>query len=70
MISHHEIIDAVKTLLDADATLNGTSYLATKEGDSKVLLGADRPKGIGNPSIQGYILTHEINETKLNDIIL
>ena len=68
-VNEHTILDAVKTILDADGTLD--ILLAVPSGGSKVVLGMMSPKLYSLPMIQLHFMTREINvETKVQMIML
>jgi hypothetical protein len=70
MINEFEILDVIKVILDDDTILASATYLNVKPADSKVFIGIDPPKLAGNPRAQVYVMTHEINESKVNSLIV
>jgi hypothetical protein len=67
-IHAYDLLNAVKTKLDADSTLDGLLNV----GDvSKVIIGAERPIAANLPCVHLSVLTRSIQtETKLNTLLL
>jgi len=67
MVNEYLLLNALKTVLDADATLKG--LLNVKGGSSKVLLGPARPTVASNPTIQLFVSQHTADEEAKWDIL-
>jgi len=67
-IDEYAVLSAVKTILDADSTLD--TLLNVKGGSSKVILGIERPDICAMPTIHLSFLTRNIDpNTKMNNIL-
>lgn len=60
MVNEYLLLNAIKTALDADATLK--TLLNVKGTSSKVILGPARPTTGSNPTIQLYVSEHQVDE--------
>ena len=68
-INEYTVLSAIKTVLDADSTLN--DLLGAVEGSSKVILGMERPKRCSAPVIHLSFLTRTIlPDIKQNFLLL
>lgn len=67
-INEHAVLDAIKTILDADTTLDSLLHVV---GTSKVILGVERPEASNLPVIHLSFLIRDVDgETKLNNILI
>ena len=67
-VNEFTILNAIKTVLDADSTLG--SLLGVVADSSKVILGMERPKKCGSPVVHLSFLTRNILEVKTNILLL
>lgn len=68
-IHDYDVLNAIKAVLDADSTLDG--FLAVVGDQSKVVLGAERPKYSNLPVVHLFVLTRNIDtEIKQNQLSL
>ncbi len=67
-INEHAVLDAIKTILDGDTTLDDLLHVV---GTSKVILGMERPKMSNLPVVHLSFLIRDVDgETKLNNILV
>ena len=67
-INEYVVLSAIKAVLDADSTLDG--LLKAQAGNSKTILGLERPKYSNLPTVHLGIFTRTIAETKQNDMLV
>lgn len=60
MVNEYKLLNGLKTVLDADATLS--TLLKVKTGSTKVVLGPSRPTVASNPTIQLFVSGHPEDE--------
>lgn len=68
-VNEYTVLGALRGILDSDDTLQG--LLKTPSGQSKIILGVERPQVCNMPVIHLSFLTREIDgETKMNILLI